>query len=291
MRNKRPPVKPPHHSRQTERPRKELKYYGVAACQSLWQKRPDDLIRIYLEEARLKEFSPLLKWAAGQRLTYHIVKDTDLEKLTESIHHQGICILAREPKPFGFRELIADLKTRQDPILLAYLDGVENPHNLGAILRSCAHFGIPYILGEAMKLPSASPSACRVAEGGAEYVRLVKLPERSKALPELHKLGFQLLTTAANGQSVYQHQFSQRSILVMGAEVTGVSKAMHDLADAKIKLPGTGNVESLNVASAFTAIASEFMRQTMATKPARAQLTQHQNPNAPKKPGSKPQQR
>lgn len=251
-------TKKPRHS---DRPLKELKYYGVAACQSLWQKRPDDIIRIYLEEERLKEFSPLLKWAAGQRLTYHIVADKDLEKLTESIHHQGICILAREPKPFGYRELITELKTRQEPILIAWLDGVENPHNLGAILRSCAHFGIPYILGEAMKLPSASPSACRVAEGGAEYVKLVKLPDRNKVLAELRKLGFEMLTTAANGHSVYEHPFATRTIVVMGAEVTGVSKIMHELADGKIKLPGTGHVESLNVASAFTAIASEFQRQ------------------------------
>lgn len=263
MRKKTPPKNRTNKLGNSEKPRKELKYYGVAACQSLWQKRPDDVIRIYLEEARLKEFSPLLKWAASQRLTYHIVKDTDLEKLTESIHHQGICILAREPKPFIFKDLLAELKTRQEPILIAYLDGVENPHNLGAILRSCAHFGIPYILGEALKLPAASPSACRVAEGGAEYVKLVKLSDRTRALNDLQRIGFKILTTAANGNSVYQHHFAERSILVMGAEVSGVSRSMNELADGKLKLPGTGNVESLNVASAFTAVASEFMRQSM----------------------------
>lgn len=285
MRSYKPPTKRGHKSRPPEKTRKELKYYGVAACQSLWQKRPEDIIRIYLVEERLKEFSPLLKWAAGQRLTYHIVTDTDLEKLTESIHHQGICILAREAEAFNFRALLAELKTRTEPVMIAYLDGVENPHNLGAILRSCAHFGIPYILGEALKLPAASPSACRVAEGGAEYVKLVKLRDRNKDLAELQKIGFEILTTAANGHSVYQHQFSQRSILVMGAEVTGVSKFMHDLADAKIKLPGTGNVESLNVASAFTAIASEFQRQN-ASRPV-SQTGTKQKHHSPAKPPRK----
>lgn len=248
-------------SRDHKRERKELKYYGIAACLALWQKRPNDVIRIYVTEANLKTCSALLKWAAATRRAYHIVADDDLERLTESIHHQGICLLALEPESISFAQCQREIEQRRDGILIGYLDGVENPHNLGAIIRTCAHFGIEYLLGEAGKLPKLSPSACRVAEGGAEHVKLVALSDRNRALTELKKLGFVILTTAADGEPVYEKPMPQRTLLVMGAEQTGVSSAMRKLADATIKIPGTGQVESLNVSVAFAILAAEYARQ------------------------------
>ena len=243
--------------------RKEIKYYGLAACQAIWRLRPEDVIRIYLLESRTRECGAMLKWAAAQRKAYHIVEEADLEKLTESIHHQGVCLLAREPESFAWFDLLDALEQDRRPVLLVYLDGVENPHNLGAILRTCAHFGIGYVLGETGKLPTASPSACRVAEGGAEYVKLISLKDKQKAIHDLKALGFDILTTAARGQSLYQHQFNKRSLIVMGAEVTGVSRELHSLAGKTVMIPGSGVVESLNVASAFSIVAGEFVRQSI----------------------------
>lgn len=253
--NKRPAANPYGSNR------KELKYYGVAACLALWQKRPDDVIRIYVTEETLKSFSALLKWAAATRRAYHIVSNDDLERLTESIHHQGICLLAQEPENTSFMQFKQAISQGHDAMLIGYLDGVENPHNLGAIVRTCAHFGIGYLLGETGKLPKLSPSACRVAEGGAEHVKLVAVNDSSRALAELKKLGFVILTTAAEGESVYAKPLPTRSLLVMGAEQSGVSATIRKQADTTIKIPGSGQVESLNVSVAFAIIAAEFIRQ------------------------------
>lgn len=262
MKSRKPPPKPTAPYRK-ENIRKEIKYYGLAAARAIWQVRPQDVIRIYLVESHTRDCGDMLKWAAAQRLAYHIVTETDLEKLTESIHHQGICVLAREPEPFSFADLLEELEDEHHHVLLAYLDGVENPHNLGAILRTCAHFGIGYVLGESGKLPAASPSACRVAEGGAEHVKLITLKDRNKALRDLKSLGFEILTTAARGQSLYQHHFNTRSLIVMGAETTGVSRPLQNLATKTLMIPGSGMVESLNVASAFSIMTGEFVRQVM----------------------------
>jgi TrmH RNA methyltransferase len=132
---------------------------------------------------------------------------------------------------------------------------------LGAIVRTCAHFGISYILGEARCLPKISPSACRVAEGGAEQVKLVYLANRDQALTELKDMGFALFTTAADGQSVYRQNYPKRSLLIMGAEQSGVSKSLRNQASATLQIPGTGHVESLNVSVAFAILAAEFVRQ------------------------------
>lgn len=242
--------------------RKELKYYGTAACLALWQRRPHDVIRIYLEEARLPQFAAMLKWAAAQRKAYHLVGADDLEKLTESVHHQGVCVLARERIALSFNEWLPLLRDEADPQLLLYLDGVENPHNLGALLRTCAHFGIRYVLGTADRLPKLSPSACRVAEGGAEQVMLVHLPQAARQLRQLQEMGYQLLgTSVRQGTPLYAHHFGARSILILGSEVDGVAPALAKSADALLTVPGSGQVESLNVSVAFGVMAGEYFRQ------------------------------
>lgn len=241
---------------------REIKYYGTAACRALWQQRPDDVIRIYIDQALIKQFADLLKWAAAHRKAYHIVTGEELEKITESVHHQGICLLARDKPQIHFPLLLKNLKAEQQPQLLVYLDGVENPHNLGAIVRSCAHFGIRYILGETGKLPRLSPSACRVAEGGAEFVELVALDKPLEHLKQLQRLGFTLLATAMQrGHDLYHYDFPDNTVLIFGAEEHGVSQAMFKAADATLHIPGSGHVESLNVSVAFALIAGEHYRQ------------------------------
>lgn len=244
-------------------PIREIKYYGSAACLEIWRTRPDDVIRLYLSEERTKQFGPVMKGMAAQRKAYHVVENEDLEKLTESIHHQGVCLLAREKAPLSFTTFKDQLTEHAGPQLLVYLDGVENPHNLGAIVRSCAHFGVPFVLGASGQMPSMSPSACRVAEGGAEHVELVVLNQPDKQLAELREMGFVITTTAADGKSVYQHEFPKRTLLVMGAEQTGVSKACYKLAQTTLAIPGTGHVDSLNVSVAFAVIASECKRKQL----------------------------
>lgn len=247
--------------------RREVKYYGIMACLALWQRRPHDIIRLYLDEALISRFAPVLQWAASKRKAYHIVSAEDLERLTESIHHQGVCILARERSFLEFNDLMGLLRGTQAAQLLVYLDGVENPHNLGAILRTCAHFGIHFLLGAMDRLPKLSAAACRVAEGGAEQVAVVRLSQPLRQLKTLQAQSFQLLATAVHGraQSLYQHRFASHSVLVLGAEQQGVSNHLLNVADQIIKIPGSGNVESLNVSVAFALCAGEFYRQQFLT--------------------------
>lgn len=252
--------------------RKELKYYGLAACLALWQRRPHDVIRIYLEESRLPHLAAMLKWAAAERKAYHLVNASDLERLTESIHHQGVCVLAREQISLNFHEWLPLLREQRDPQLLLYLDGVENPHNLGALIRTAAHFGIRYLLGAADRLPALSPSACRVAEGGAEEVMLVRLSQATRQLRQLQDYGYQLLGTHIHrGKSLYAHQFGARSILVLGGEVAGMTDHLMKGTDEVLTIPGSGRVESLNVSVAFGAIAGEYARQRQQRAPAQPQ--------------------
>src|SRR5690606_36072272 len=116
----------------------------------------------------------------------------DLDKLTESVHHEGVCILAKELPLCQEKQMFSSIKKKE---CLLYLDGVQNPHNLGSIVRTAAHFGITHILGEKGKMPTLSPSSYRIAKGGAELVKIVLLENPLKTLKELKEKGFCLIGT------------------------------------------------------------------------------------------------
>jgi TrmH RNA methyltransferase len=250
--------------------RKEIKYHGANACLALWKRRPDDIVRIYVAQSRVPQFGEMLKWAAGERKAYHVVENDDLERLTETTHHGGICVLAREPEELTFAELRRALQENAAPQLLLYLDGVENPHNFGAILRAAAHFGVSHVLGAANELPRVSPSACRVAEGAAEYVRIARLHRGAAELKQLREDGFTLVGThVQRGRDVYRYEFPPRCVLVLGAEEHGMSPKMREAVDVTVRIPGAGAVESLNVASACAVLASEYYRRNLEPAPER----------------------
>jgi TrmH RNA methyltransferase len=230
---------------------KELKYYGLHACLAIWKKRPNDIIRLYLDPALLKHCKPLLKWCAENKRAYHLIDPTELEKVSESVHHEGICLLAKKP-------MLSSPATATSGCLI-YLDGVQNPHNLGAILRSAAHFGTLGVVGEKKILPALSPSCCRIAQGGAEEVSLMPLDQPLSWLKE--KRYALIATSSHKGEDLYNFRFPPRSALILGSESEGISKKLLSQADHLIRVPGTGAVESLNVSVATALCLSEYYRQ------------------------------
>lgn len=232
-------------SRRTE----ELRIHGLNAVRAVFARRPDAIRKVYLAEARIPALQPLLKWCVAHRVGYRVVDELDLQKLAASAHHEGVVadVLRAEPAPLStwLREL------PDGPQCALWLDGVGNPHNFGAILRSAAHFGVAAVL-----LPKDSPlalsgAAARVAEGGAEAVPLVRLGRSDNAIAQLHGAGFTLAATVVHGGvNLFETPLPPRLVYVLGAEGGGMD---HDLAahcDLRVSIPGTGAVESLNVAAA-----------------------------------------
>ncbi len=231
---------------------KEVRYYGIHACLAVFRRRPDDILRVYLEESSIKTFKEVLKWCAKNRKPYRIVTKEELEKLTDSVHHEGVAFMAFRKPPVSFSV------SRAKGFLL-YLDGVQNPHNIGSILRTCAHFGIDTVIGE--DLPPLSPSACRISKGASEYVNLISLSRPREEILALKKRGFAFAVTSSHGgESLFGHSFSRNTVLAMGSESTGLSESLFNLATVRLQIPGTGRVESLNVATATALCIGEYCR-------------------------------
>lgn len=236
--------------------------YGLNACLALFAHRPQALRKVWLLESRIPALKPVLAFCVKNRLGYTVVEAEDLERLSGSAHHEGVVFGAMPAEELTLSDWLRDLPA--GPQLAIWLDGVGNPHNFGAIARSAAHFGAAGILLPRESTLTLSGAAARVAEGGAEALPLVRLGRSDNAIAQLAAAGFTVAsTTVRGGQSLYATQLPSRLVLLMGAEQAGVDPALAQASTLKLLIPGTGAVESLNVASATSVLLSEWRRQQM----------------------------
>ncbi|WP_372628242.1 tRNA/rRNA methyltransferase [Arsukibacterium sp.] len=237
----------------------ESKVYGDNACRVLFSQRPEAIIRLYISQQMAPKFADVMKYLASEKKAYHIVDDAELEKVAASQHHGGIVLLVKR-KPFvSIANYLRDNNSRQDCLLA--LDGVGNPHNLGAIARTCAHFGVTGIIMREPQLLQ-SGAALRTAEGGGEFIAPLSCDDMPLALKLCKDAGYSLVTTSSHGgQSLYKIALPQKVVIVFGEEMFGVSKAVANSADIALQIPGSGKVESLNVSVAASLIVGEWYRQ------------------------------
>ena len=259
-----PPIVPPEPEARLERPQRrnndEMRVYGRNACLAAFARRPQDLRKVYLTEARIADFKIVLAWCVKHRLGYRVVEIDDLDRLTDTQHHEGVCFELRRAAALSVDELLRTCPAPK-PALIVWLDGVGNPHNVGAILRSAANFGVV-----GMIVPSRTPelpgATLRVAEGGAESVPLAHARAGEDVAATLRAAGFKIVATVPrDGAPLFGSPLPSRLALVLGAEGEGMSKALIAVADIKLTVPGTGAVESLNVSASAAVLFAEFWRQ------------------------------
>lgn len=249
------------------------KVFGRNACRAVWKNRPQDIMRAAVATEARTAFGDCLRDLAARKVAYTIVEEEELSRIAGSDHHEGVCFLVRARKALG-DDAVATMAQMKGPILC--LDKVGNPHNFGAVVRSCAHFGVPAILGD-QNLPSLSGAGGRVAEGGSEHVSLVKVSNLEKTIRELKSKGLTVYAVDnKGGEPIYSKAIDVKALFILGAEGPGLSSTLRKLADEIVTIPGTGLVESLNVSVAAALILGEYWRQhDGSNKKATPQSPQH----------------
>ncbi|WP_202844146.1 TrmH family RNA methyltransferase [Luteimonas saliphila] len=238
----------------------ELRLYGLNAVRAVFARRPQAIRKLYLAQDRIAQLQPLLKWCVAQRVGYRVVDDVDeLRRLAASTHHEGVVADVLREAPRTLDDWLAALPA--GPCCALWLDGVGNPHNLGAILRASAHFGVSGLLLAERSPLALSGAAARVAEGGAEAVAMVRLADDADAIARLRGAGFILAATVVrDGVDVFAAPLPQRLVYVLGAEGEGMDASLAAACDLRVSIPGTGAVESLNVAAATAVLLAQWAR-------------------------------
>lgn len=239
----------------------ETRVYGENACQALFQSRPEAIVRAWFIQSVTPRFKEALRWMAANRKAYHVVDEAELTKASGTEHHGGVCFLIKKRNGTTVKQWVSQAGT-QDCVLA--LEDVSNPHNLGGMMRSCAHFGVKGVVVQDAALLE-SGAAIRTAEGGAEHVQPITGDSIVDVLDDFRQTGYTVVTTSSErGKPLFKTELPEKMVLVLGQEFDGLPDAARDASDLCVKIDGTGHVESLNVSVATGVLLAEWWRQNKA---------------------------
>jgi TrmH RNA methyltransferase len=229
---------------------KLLRVTGLPAVSALFATAPERVEKLFFDHKNKLQAGAFCSLMARSRRPYHLAEADELERVAGTKLHGGIVALA-EPLPVQTFDPAEAARWASEQRLLLVLDGVSNPHNFGAIVRTAAFLGIPRIvLSDHSSQALPSDSSYRVAEGGMEHVRLYRAARFTRALAKLRESHRVVATDAKGGKVLGDLKRTERPFaLILGNEEHGLAPETLAACDETLTIPGSGAVQSLNVAA------------------------------------------
>jgi 23S rRNA (guanosine2251-2'-O)-methyltransferase len=222
---------------------------GFHAVTARLRQHPQSVRAIYLaahrQDARARELHERAQVAG---VTIHLVDDARLDDLARGTRHQGV--VASVDATLLHVTLADVLETVEEPPLLLVLDGVTDPHNLGACLRSADAFGAHAVVVPKDRAVGVNATVAKAASGAADTVPVVTVTNLARALREMKEAGVWIVGAEASGESLYTADLAGPIAWVLGAEGEGLRRLTRENCDRMIGIPTLGTVESLNVSVA-----------------------------------------
>jgi TrmH RNA methyltransferase len=241
---------PRHASRGRGNAEKLLRVAGLSAVRALFATAPTRVERLFFVGDLRPQVTDYCGILARARKPYRQVGNEELARVAGTVLHGGVVALAR-PRPVRPFDSAEAGSWASDGKLLLLLDGIGNPHNLGAIARTAAFFGLPRIVlsdHPAQALPS--DASYRVAEGGLDHLEVYRAEAFARALGTLRQSYLVIGAAAEGGQPIARLRTSTRPIaLVLGNEEHGFPESTARACETLVTIPGAGAVQSLNVAA------------------------------------------
>jgi 23S rRNA (guanosine2251-2'-O)-methyltransferase len=250
--------------------------YGIHAVDSLLRANPRSVQRLWVQEGREdRRVGALLDLAQNQGVPVARQPRKTLDEWVKG-RHQGVVAEALDAPVHGEQEqtniwqesdLFRAIENKDGPSLLLVLDGVTDPHNLGACLRSAEAAGVDAVIVPKDKSADLSPVSRKVACGAAELVPFVRVTNISRTMEALKERGVWLFGTAGEAENnIYNSDLTGSVALIMGAEGGGLRRLTREGCDHLVKLPMAGSVSSLNVSVATGVCLFEIVRQRLAKR-------------------------
>ncbi|WP_116367728.1 23S rRNA (guanosine(2251)-2'-O)-methyltransferase RlmB [Parahaliea mediterranea] len=243
--------------------------YGIHAVDALLRRRAASVQRLLVQQGREdKRIAALLALARNQGVAVQRLPRKALDELVAG-RHQGVVAEALADHSDGANlwqeaDLLRHVDEADSPVFILVLDGVTDPHNLGACLRSADAAGVDAVVVPKDKSADLSPTARKVACGAAEVVPFVRVTNIARTLDALKERGVWLYGAAGEAeQSLYESDLRGPVALIMGAEGDGMRRLTREACDHLVHLPMAGSVSSLNVSVATGVCLFEARRQRL----------------------------
>lgn len=245
--------------------------FGLHAAKSALEHTPDKVAAAWLDgqrgDARLNELRRQLQEAG---VAVRSASRKELDQLSGGQQHQGVVLEVNLPRELGENELWAALEGLSEPALFLVLDHVQDPHNLGACLRTADAAGVHGVVLTKDQAVGITPTVAKVASGAAETMPVYRVTNLARTLEGFKQRGVWVAGAAGEAdQSLYQADLTLSLALVIGAEGKGLRRLTRDTCDFLVKIPMKGQVESLNLSVAAGVMLYETVRQRTHANPGR----------------------
>ncbi len=237
--------------------------FGFHAVTSVLRMRPHEIYDVWVDKSRVDQRAQLVVETAQTRnIPIHHVGRSTLDKMAESDRHQGIVAKCQVSKGLPEKDLIPFLEKIEGAAFILVLDGIQDPHNLGACLRSANAAGVDAVLMPKDRAVGLTATVRKVASGAADITPVFQVTNLVRALKQLKNQGVWLTGLAGEATaSIYDSKLTGSIGLVMGAEGKGLRRLTRETCDDLVNIPMVGQVESLNVSVAAGVCLYEVVRQ------------------------------
>lgn len=239
----------------------ECKIVGRNAVRELLQGERD-IEKIYVQSGeREGSLKLLVAMAKERKIPINEVEKIRLDSIAGGLSHQGVVAVAAEHNYSTLDEIISYAEEKGEKPFVAVLDGVEDPHNLGAIIRNAECCGLHGIIIPKRRAVGLTPTVVKTSAGAVEHMRVAKVTNLAATLDELKEKGFWIYGADMGGKEYHSVDFGGSVAVVLGSEGFGISRLVKEKCDFIVSISMYGKVNSMNVSCASAVIFAEVARQ------------------------------
>lgn len=237
--------------------------YGIHAVEAALRNQPENVLQVFLQQGRNdNRIKKILDIAKNSGVSLQSISNEKLKEKCPKARHQGVVAELRRSSSTA---LSLDDILEKDSVLLLVLDEVQDPHNIGACLRTADAVAVDAVIVSKNRSPALTPIIRNVASGAAETVPYILVSNLARALEKIKESNVWVIGAAGEAtQSIYESSTNQRLALVMGSEGKGMRRLTREACDELVAIPMQGSVESLNISVATAVCLYEIRRQQQA---------------------------
>ena len=241
---------------------KDKYIYGLHAVQAALEHSPQNIKSLWIQQDKKDpKIQQILDLAAKHNISVQPITSKKLDQMLPHCNHQGVAAISIKTT-YHESDLSIILKNIPTPPLLLILDGIQDPHNLGACLRTANAAGVHAVIAPKDKAAGLTPTVCKVASGAAETTPFIQVTNLVRTIQQLKEQGIWIYGTAHDApKSIYAMDFTAPIAIVLGSEDKGLRRLTREHCDELISIPMAGTVSNLNVSVATGICLFEAIRQ------------------------------
>ncbi len=237
--------------------------YGIHAVEAAIRNQPENVLQVFVQQGRNdNRIKTIQDIAKNSGISIQAITNDRLKEKCPKARHQGVAAEIRfdKSRAISLEDILA-----KESVLLLILDEVQDPHNIGACLRTADAVGVDAVIVSKNRSPALTPVIRNVSSGAAETVPYIMVSNLARALEKIRQHNVWLLGTSGDSeQTIYQTKVNKRVALIMGSEGKGMRRLTREACDELVSIPMQGSVESLNISVASAVCLYEIRRQQQA---------------------------